>query len=433
MAKGLDPKVRVAKGYTATKRVLRSPAHPFMLRTRPYQIQPFMLSPVLPGETLRNLVCMSRVVTKPIKNALVGWWCEYYFFYVRLKDIEFHLKEDKGEWLADMVTNPNGYDPTPLQAAANQKFYHPAGGIPWVKYAMETVVEYFFRDQGEDWDTATLDGLPLAQVGTRNWMDSLTLDDNKRTDRDVNLDRNHDGTITAREMLEGMEEYNALRDAGLEQMDYEDWVRTFGVQVEEVDDSFAKYRPELVRYFRQWQYPTNTVEPTTGVPSSAVSWINAFRADKDRLFKEPGFLIGLTVQKPKAYLSDPTGSLASFMKRVDNWLPALQDKEYERGFLGFAGNAGPLPNKFGAGPNFEGYWVDLRDLLKYGDQFANFALDGSSSAIKILEQTGRARYPSATEIDALFAGADKYIQTDGIVNLSIAGRVVDRTRGQNVI
>ena len=197
MAKGLDPKVRVAKGYTATKRVLRSPAHPFMLRTRPYQIQPFMLSPVLPGETLRNLVCMSRVVTKPIKNALVGWWCEYYFFYVRLKDIEFHLKEEKGEWLAEMVTNPNGYNPAPLQSAAIQKLYHPAGGIPWVKYAMETVVEYFFRDQGEDWDTATLDGLPLAQVGSRNWMDSLTLDDDRRIDRDVDLDRNNDGTITA--------------------------------------------------------------------------------------------------------------------------------------------------------------------------------------------------------------------------------------------
>ena len=433
MAKGMDPKVRVARGYTSGKRTMRSPAHPFMLRTRPYQIQPFMLSPVLPGETLRNLVTMSRVVTKPIKNALVGWWCEYYFFYVRLKDIEFHLKETKGEWLADMVTNPGSWDPTPLQAAADAKFYHPTGGVPWIKYAMETVVEYYFRDQGEDWDTAVLDGLPLAQVGSRNWMDSLTLDDNKRTDRDVDLDINNDGNITAREMLEGMELYNAQRDAGLEQMDYEDWVRTFGVQTEEVEDSVSKYRPELVRYFRQWQYPTNTVEPTTGVPSSAVSWINAFRADKDRLFKEPGFLIGLTVQKPKAYLSDPTGSLNAFMQRVENWLPALQHKEYERGFIGFDGTAGPLAGKIGASPDYEGYWVDLRDLFKYGDQFANFALDASSSAVKILEATGRARYPSGTEIDALFAGDDKYIQTDGIVNLSIAGRVVDRTRGQNVI
>lgn len=432
MAKGLDPKVRVAKSYTSQRRVLRTPAHPFMLRTRPYQIQPFMLSPVLPGETLSNLVCMSRVVTKPIKNALVGWWCEYYFFYVRLKDIEFHLRDTKGEWLADMVTNPGTYDPTPLRAAADPKYYHPTGGIPWIKYAMETCVEYFFRDQGEDWDTATLDGLPLAQVGTRNWMDSLTLDDDKRTDRDVDLDLDSDGTITAKEMLEGMDLWHAQRDAGLEVMDYEDWVRTFGVQVEEVDDSFAKYRPELVRYFRQWQYPTNTVEPTTGVPSSAVSWINAFRGDKDRLFKEPGFLIGLTVQKPKAYLSDPTGSLANFMQRVDNWLPALNHKDYERGFIEFAGNEGPLAGKIGESP-YEGYWVDIRDLLKYGDQFANFALDASSSAVKILEATGRARYPSGTEIDALFAGDDKYIQTDGIVNLSIRGRVVDRTRGQKTI
>ena len=233
-------------------------------------------------------------------------------------------------------------------------------------------------------------------------------------------------------MLHGMQHWEALREAGLETMDYEDWIKTFGVSVPEVEESFNKYRPELIRYWRQWQYPTNTVEPTTGVPSSAVSWVNAFRADKDRLFKEPGFIIGLTVQKPKAYLSDPTGQLAGFMQTLENWLPALSHKEYERGFLHFAENAGPLADKFDAGTP-EGYWVDLRDLLVYGDQFLNFAADAASGAVSVITDAGGARYPSTTAIDALFSGADKYIQTDGIVNLSIKGRQRDQTPGRTVL
>ena len=95
MAKYKDPKVQVPRPYKGVKRVMRNPAHPWQLRTRPYQIQPCMISPVLPGETLKNLVGMSRVVTKPIANPLIGWWCEYYVFYVRLRDIEFHLKDTR--------------------------------------------------------------------------------------------------------------------------------------------------------------------------------------------------------------------------------------------------------------------------------------------------------------------------------------------------
>lgn len=435
MAKYKDPKVSVPKPYKNVKRTMRNPAHPFQLRTKPYQIQPCMISPVLPGETLKNLVGMSRVVTKPIANPLVGWWCEYYVFYVRLRDIEFHLRDTKGEWLNDMVTNPTSFDPTGLRSAtALQKFYCSANSIPWAKYAMETIVEYYFRDQGEDWNVAVLDDLPLAQIGSRNWMDSLTLNDDKRTDRDFDLDRNNDGNLTAQEVTEGMEHYQALRDAGLEDMDYEDWVRTFGVSIpERTDDqaSFNDHKPELLRYYRQWQYPTNTVEPTNGVPSSAVSWVNAFRADKDRLFKEPGFIITLNVCKPKAYLKDPTGALAGFLDNVENWLPAISHQHYERGFKSFAANAGPLASKIGVSP-FEAYWVDLRDLYIYGDQFTNFAVAGGASAVSTITASGGNRYPTTADIDALFTGTDKYIQQDGVVNLTIAGRQVDRSVGSTL-
>lgn len=438
MAKSLDPKVRRAKPYGQEKRKMRYPKHPFQLRTRPFQIQPFMLAPVLPGETLKNLVLQSRVVTKPLKHRLVGWWCEYQFFYVSLRMIEQHIGTP---FLSEMVTAPTTYDPADIRTAigsgADAKYYNAAGGTNWLKAAYGCCVEWFYRDEGEDWDDFTLDGMALAQRKGKNWMDSLTLNDNKRTDQDFDLDANNDGNLTAREFLEGMEHYNALRESGLETMDYEDWIRTFGVSVpERQDESQEIYKPELIREWSQWAYPVNTVEPTTGVPSSAVSWINALRADKDRYFKEPGFIIGLTIQRPKVYIKDQTGQLAGFMQTLENWLPAVSHEAYERGYLSFAANAGPLNNKISDGSSgYEAYWVDLRDLFVYGDQFLNYAPDAASSALTMLDSGAKFKYPTTSEIDDLFAAASpaNTIETDGVVDLAIAGRQRDRTRGQNVL
>ena len=71
-----------------TGRVTRGPRHSFNLRHRPFQIQPFLLAPVLPGETMKSLLLQSRAVTSPISNPLVGWWLEYYVFYVKHRDLD---------------------------------------------------------------------------------------------------------------------------------------------------------------------------------------------------------------------------------------------------------------------------------------------------------------------------------------------------------
>ena len=161
-----------------------------------------------------------------------------------------------------------------------------------------------------------------------------------------------------------------------------------------------------------------------------MSFINAFRADKDRLFREPGFIIGLNVVKPKIYMKDQTGALASFMERLENWLPALSHSHYEKGFIGFGPDKGPLPDKFLDGVTPEGYWVDIRDLLLYGDQFLNFAPDSAANALSVITPDGGRRYASAQQIDDLFktpADGGNIFQQDGIVNLSIKGRQRDRT------
>ena len=47
-----------------------------------------MIAPVLPGETLKNGLFQSRVISDPLKHRLLGAHKEYWFFYVRLRDLQ---------------------------------------------------------------------------------------------------------------------------------------------------------------------------------------------------------------------------------------------------------------------------------------------------------------------------------------------------------
>jgi len=83
-----------------TARKMRSPSHQFNLAWRPWQIQPFMVAPVLPGETMKSMLLQARAVTDPIANGLIGWWLEHYVFYVKLRDL---YARDK---LTEMLLKP---------------------------------------------------------------------------------------------------------------------------------------------------------------------------------------------------------------------------------------------------------------------------------------------------------------------------------------
>ena len=77
-----------------TERVGRYPKHTFQTKQMAFTIQPFFIAPVLPGETLSSLFFESRVVTDPVKNRLIGWKHEYYFFYVRMSDLKIEAFKD---------------------------------------------------------------------------------------------------------------------------------------------------------------------------------------------------------------------------------------------------------------------------------------------------------------------------------------------------
>lgn len=388
----------------------RRPEHQFTLKTRPWQIQPFMLAPVLPGETLKQLLLQSRVVTDPIKHPLVGWWKEYYFFYVKLRDLA------ERDTITPMFLNLE-QDLTSLELTADAAhFYAKDNQISWAEKCLNRIVATYFRDEDET-GSITIGSLPAARINVQNWMDSLINEDNYVDPADVDIVVGVDDTVTAREIDETMRTYEFMRDNKLTDMSYEDFLGTYGVRPRPEEH----HRPELLRYVREWQYPTNHVEPTTGVPTSAVSWGIAERADKDRFFREPGFIVGLTVTRPKVYLRNQTSTLTGVMRDALAWLPAILADDPHTSVRYHPAGAQPI------GGSTDGYWYDIKDLFLYGEQFANYALTNADSSVALPTATLQSRYASATDADDLFSGASKTIREDGVVKVDILGALVDTT------
>lgn len=405
--------VTVLSDQSKVGRKARRPIHNFQLRTRPFQLQPFFIAPVLPGETVKNISLMSRTVTDPIKHPLIGWWNEYYIFYVphRALSIKSHL--------TSLMLEP-AYDMTPAYSAAEVKHYHIANTVDYVGECLKRVVSDWFRDEGEAWNVATLENLPLAKLNMQHFSDSLT-------DEDLMLGTTPNNTAEAptyNDIDDKLVQWEHMRALQLTQMSYEEWLETFGVNVAKPEQEF---RPELFRYVREYQYPSNTVDPVTGAPSSAVSWAQAERADKDRFIKEPGFLFGVTCVRPKVYLTAQSMAGVGMLDTAFGWMPALMQAEPFTSLRKYATTTGPFPAVNDA------YWVDMRDLFVHGDQFVNFSMAGVTNMSGVAlpgANTAIRDYPVAADINALFVGSTpdtQLIRTDGIVQLNVLGTQQDHT------
>lgn len=405
----------VAQKLPSMGRKIRRPQHPFQLETRPFQIQPFLIAPVLPGETLKNLLLQARVVSDPIKNKLIGWWQEYYIFYVKHRDLH------ERDTMVDLMINPDG-NLSSLNAAASTPFHHFAGYPNFAALCLRRVVEEYFRNEGEDWDNNAIGGLPVAAINSENAYQSMVAAADM-VDNDVALTVGVDDQITASEVETMMNQWQLLRAHNLTEMTYEDYLRQYGVRTNPAEN----HMPELIRYVRDWTYPSNTVDPTDGSVASAVSWSIAERADKDRFFKEPGWIFGVTVTRPKVYLRTG-GSVADLMTTAFSWIPEPWMHDARMSWVPVADNAGPLGNITDAG----GLWLDVKDLFMYGDQYINYAntaTDGNFVDLPLASL--QRRYVDSDDVDALFAAASpaNKIRQDGIVSLGIASRITDTSPG----
>ena len=416
--------VNVMQQGVSGRRKQRYPKHPFQVSHLPYHICPFFIAPVLPGETMKNLLFQSRVVTDPIKNPLVGWWIEYYFFYVKLSDLY------EREELREMVLNP-AWSPSDVTTAqgyttALPDTYHPGGTgmIDYTQLCYRRVVDEFFRDEDETYQdhrfidlASTGRTYSLAQIIGNSAFDSVSLLDDE-TAQDVNLiDAATSDVLTVSEVEAGFRLWQQQRMFNITELSYEDWLSQFGVRAEQEE----AHKPELIRYVREWSYPTNTIDPTNGTARSAVSWTVQERADKNRSFREPGFLYGVTVCRPKVYIRAQEGSFTSLLNDYRAWMPPMAQGNAEWSRKTVATNAGPLQTIVS---DADGYVVDLRDLFIYGEQFTN--MDRTDTNKNFMDNVTAAltdvRYPQAlADIDELFvtSGANNCRQ-HGVVDLTIA-------------
>lgn len=401
-----------------TSRVHRRPKHPFLSYQKPFAIVPVAIAPVLPAETLASWWCESRMVTDPIKNKLIGWSYELYGFYVKIRDL------DDRDTLDDLFINPTA-SVSGLNEARSQKWYHAGGSPNYTKLAVKRIVETWFRDDGEAYNNVTIDGYPAAQIRDQGWKDSLV-------DTTVLSAGSGDpGSASTPEALDKlMDAYEYLRQMSLTQMTFEDYCRTFGINLA----TESLHKPERLFSVKEWQYPSNTIDPATGAATSAVSWVVKQSGRDPKLFKEPGFVVVLQVVRPKVYMGRQFGSMAHFLDQGLSWLPAIMAPAPETSLREFANNAGPLyfDTTVDVQPT-NGYWVDMRDLFLYGDQFQNVAdqPDGSVNALALPDAALNSKYPTEAMVDGLFtANTAEYCRCDGFVSLDIKGTQIDYTVGR---
>ena len=428
-----------------TTRVPRRPEHRFLLKTKPWQIQPFMIAPVLPGETMKNLLLQARVVSDPIKHPLIGWWAEYYFFYVRLRSLAY---DQQGKVLDDALLadiEKLVIDPAFVwneTHAADAALYTYQNAPSWSALCLKRVTEEYFRDADEDWDGYTIGGLPAAKIMQDNLFNSLMnaaeyapIDTTMETSDNSGAGDPHHHTISMQDLNKALQEYQWARMNNLTDMSFEDYVRTHGVSIR----GPVSQTPELLRYIREWTYPTNTVDPASGQPTSALSWSIRASADKDRFFREPGFIFGVAVQRPKVYVAKQSGSGVGLLDRATAWLPALLADDPFVGWRSVAKAAhGPIAAN--TITDADGYWLDVKDLYIHGDQFVNYALAGGNNEVQLPAASSEHKYPADTDVENFFrfVGDDEEptltdIRQDGVVSLNIASKQEDFTARTSVL
>lgn len=406
-------------GAPSNNRLIRRPQHPFHVVHFPFVLQPFLIAPVLPGDTMRNLMIQSRCVTDPVANGLIGWWLEYYVFYVKLTDLDD--RDTFKEMMIDLNTSVAG-----LKTTANTENQHRGTNIDYVAMCLKRVTEEYFRDDGEAYVSGgrsvtqqSTANRPLARIQNDGWWNSIA----DVTTVGVATDLDTADVVTDKAIEAALRAYEYMKSAGLMNMTYEDFLRSYGVRGAAVEEP---HKPELIRYVRDWQYPSNTVDPTTGNPSAAVSWVVQERADKDRFFAEPGFIFGVTCARPKVYYREQDGNGTEMMDHAFAWLPAILREDPGTSVREIDNANGPW-----AGATND-YWVDLRDLFVHGDAFTNYprtAINGNF--VDLPTAALQHRYPDIDDLRGFFVQpqtpVDKYVRQDGIVSLTIASTVRDET------
>lgn len=371
------------------------------------------IHPVLPGETLQNLTMKFRTISKPIKHPLAGAWLETWVCYVKFTDIDRSL----GQMFIDDTFPTTGY----TAAADNPRYFTKTGQIDWVRLCTERVAKAYFTHDNEA--LTLIDTVPQVKLSNQSWYQNLSFKPAGVNAAQLPGD-NPDVQLTGFQMLQMM---------NMTELTYENYLKQFGVQ--SVVSGIGE--PEILRYTRSWTVPVNTVEPTTGAPSSAWVWSEEINMDKPKRFDEPGFIIHLAAIRPKMYMGGLPYSFVGNLWGFADWFP-VYNLDLPEGGIRQILSGDPV---FAAGVTTGGphtLLYDHRDLLSNGEQFVNatthpFAIP-VANALKLqvaaTQSTLQGEYAPLADVNLMFqsaVAADQFIYYEGISMLTVDGHIKDTT------
>jgi hypothetical protein len=415
--------IQVANPGAMRTRHTRRPNFPIAGTMKPFGLYPIMYHPVLPGETLKSASLRWNIVSQPVKNPLSGAWLETWIFYVKLTDMD----PDLGNMFISDSYSTSGW----TSGGNVQPYFAATGQINWGTHLTESVHLHYFRNEGESQRTFTDNGASIRMVKSNNvsWYQNLMFEP-AETALDTSGPRDAHEQLTAWQMVQQMQ---------MTELTYERYLKEYGVRNVE---SMVAGTPELLRYARSWTLPANTIDPTDGTPSSAWIWRDEMKAEKDKRFNEPGFLITLASIRPKMFNSMVPNSLSNNLWGFSDFYPAYNLDDPTAGIKNIGTTDSVFDASWNGAESDAPLLYDHRDLLNHGEQFVNdwtnnpypHPTNSNMSGLAAADpQDVRGEYPSLSDIDALFVAsgateAEKRAQYEGLMSLTIAGHVKDTTR-----
>lgn len=390
------------------------------------------LIPVLPGETMTNCFFQAQFWTDPLKAFMKStpWTFEFFLFYCKFRDLPGWEQsvDGIGKDLIDMIEIGEDIKTPYGQAARHEEYFTAKGGIQYTSFCLQRITECYFREDGQAWNAAqgpSPESYPLAHVHANQGRDVLE----KFTvgavgvnpvpeDRRVAMPAYVGGLVQ-----QAWQDYAANRNqttAELMAMDYEDIVRSAGGKavVRNVDREDL-HVPELLGMVRHWDYPTNTVEPTTGAPSVAFGHRVKQALKQNFRFPEFGWIVPIGLWRPKAFWGNQLASFASMMSTRQHWFMPNEDPDADTHLLNMIDSEGPMSGILDTPGN--NYAIDIRDLLWRGEQFQNYDWATQTTDFTVTKPAadGSRDYPVGTDPDRVFATAGGRIRLNGVLDCSI--------------
>lgn len=411
--------IQVIQPGETRKRFHRRPNFPIAGTMKPFGLYPIMCHPVLPGETLKAASSKWTVISMPLKHPTVGAWLESWLFYVKLTDLD----RDLGQMFISDSYSTSGWTVT----TARDHYFNAVGQINWVHDCMVRIRDAFFLNEGEAVVNLTSpdDQVTMVKMNMRSWYQNMMFEP-AETALDTTGEMDHREQMSAWAMLQQMQ---------MTELTYESYLEQYGVQSMKLGIG----EPEILRYTRSWTKPTNHVDTSTGVPSSAWVWNDEMKADKDKRFEEPGFILQCATVRPKMYQRNLEASMVGNLWGFSDWYPAYNLTDPAAGIKRIGTDDDVFKSDWNAAEGEVQLLYDHRDLLSHGEQFINdfsnmpydLPFSTAMSGIAAADPSAvRGEYCDVGDINAIFTGTgeeNKRCHYEGITGLTIAGHVQDTT------